>query len=194
MKNTLNSTWWRTLEDLLFCILLESWKLPWIVTNCHDSSRTSLALFFTHSISRRLGFDSVSKFEGDEVDEEGRWGGCTCDEEHESNEGDENNEGHEGNEKVIPSDSATGIAWAVDGAQVTLLERRFCRSVGPAQSCTVKHLGSSPEKAKNVHRLGTPPWEVVKIMYTCPWYRKVVFNFDAKIARSSFTVRQGNSA
>ena len=87
MKNTLNSTW-RTLEDLLFCILLESWKLPWIVTNCHDSSRTSLALFFTHSISRRLGFDSVSKFEGDEVDEEGRWGGCACDEEeHEGNEG-----------------------------------------------------------------------------------------------------------
>ena len=36
----------------------------------------------------------------------------------EGNKGDESTEGHEGNEKVISSDSATGIAWAVDGAQV----------------------------------------------------------------------------
>ena len=42
---------------------------------------------------------------------------------------------------MISSDSAAGIAWAVYGAQVTLQERHFCRSVGPAQSCTVKDVG-----------------------------------------------------
>ena len=68
--------------------------------------------------------------ESNEVDEEGCWGGGTCDESHEGNKSDEGHESNEGDEVIrsLRWQSLSGLWCSSD-----IAGRRLCRSIGSGQ-------------------------------------------------------------